>query len=103
VVRALIEAGRRRKAVGEIINVGTGKQISVNRLLRLVQQVLRTNIPARYAPSRPGDAPRTCADPSKAKKLLGIKTFTPLRKGLEATLPWFRENLSQYGKRKSKS
>ncbi len=92
VVKAFVQAGKRRVAVGEVINVGTGRQTSVNRLLQLIQNELGTAIEPKYKPLKPGDDPYTRADSSKAKRILGIRQFTPFKKGLTATVQWFADN-----------
>ncbi|HSG99153.1 MAG TPA: NAD-dependent epimerase/dehydratase family protein, partial [candidate division Zixibacteria bacterium] len=89
VVRAILLAARRRSAIGRVINVGTGKQVSVNQLLGAVQKGLNTYIEPMYAPLKPGDDPRTCADTRLAKTLLGFSPSKSLDKGLQATLQWF--------------
>jgi UDP-glucuronate 4-epimerase len=38
---------------------------------------------------QPGDMPLTCADISKARKLLGYKPTTRLREGLPRFIDWF--------------
>lgn len=56
--------------VGEIINVGTGMNHSINDLADLVQNGAMNRY---YLPSRPGETQETRADVSKASKLLGFK------------------------------
>ncbi len=92
VVKAFQAAGKGKKVVGEVINFGSGRQTSVIKLLKLIQQSLGTKISPKFAPIKPGDDPRTCADTTKAKRLLGMKRVTALQAGLEKTLKWFKEN-----------
>jgi len=92
VVRALVMAARARNVVGEVINVGSGVQVSVNALLAAIQAELGTRIPPRRAPKKAGDDPRTCADTRKALRLLGFATRTPFATGLRHTLDYFRAN-----------
>ena len=90
VIDALVRAGERSSVLGEVINVGTGAQTSINRLLRLIQEALGVHNSPRYKPPKPGDDPRTCADVSKCQRLLGLSEATPLTKGLTDTLEWFK-------------
>lgn len=94
IVRGMTEAGRRKGVVGEVINIGTGKQTSVLQLLAHIQKTLGTDIPHQFSPRKPGDDPRTCADPGKAIRLLGFKRFTPLDKGLALTLSWYKSTFT---------
>jgi len=48
-------------------------------------------------PDQPGDVPRTYADVSKAEQLLGYQPNTPIAKGLEKYVQWFRENHPDLG------
>ena len=43
-------------------------------------------------PEQPGDVPKTFADISKAKALLGYNPQTPLQEGLKKFYNWFSEN-----------
>ncbi|MDP3697754.1 MAG: NAD-dependent epimerase/dehydratase family protein [Candidatus Taylorbacteria bacterium] len=67
VARANILAMRSKKAVGHLINIGSGRNYSVNEVAKMVD-------PRHvFIPPRPGEAKLTLADISKAKKLLGWK------------------------------
>lgn len=92
VVRAFMRASRRRKAVGKVINVGSGRQVSIKKLYGLVQDALEIKIKPNFSPMKPGDDPRTCADTQLARKLLGLTKMTPFEKGLKKTLMWFKNN-----------
>lgn len=65
VVRANLAAMRSAKAVGHVINIGSGQNHSVNQVADMIT-THQTNIPPR-----PGEAKVTLARISKAKKLLG--------------------------------
>jgi UDP-glucuronate 4-epimerase len=41
-------------------------------------------------PEQPGDVPLTCADISKARRLLGYNPTMKLRNGLPKFVEWFR-------------
>ena len=66
VVRANIAAAERASDIsGEIINVGTGTNHSVNQVANMI------STDYEFIPPRPAEARETLADISKAKKLLG--------------------------------
>ena len=68
VVRANIAAAERASDIsGEIINVGTGTNHSVNQIANMISNSYTKN----FIPPRPAEARVTLADISKAKKLLG--------------------------------
>ena len=72
VARANILAMRSKQAVGHLINIGSGKNYSVNEVARLID---KNHV---FIPPRPGEAKLTLADISKAKKLLGWQPKTKL-------------------------
>jgi nucleoside-diphosphate-sugar epimerase len=92
VVKAFQAAGKSKKVIGEVINFGSGRQISIVQLLKMIQLGLKTNIIPKFSPKKAGDDPRTCADTTNAKRLLGINRVTPFQEGLKKTLKWFKEN-----------
>lgn len=92
VVEAFLIAGSSKKVNGEVINFGSGKQMSIIQLLKMVQSILDTDMLPKFMPLKPGDDPRTCADTGKCKRLLGIRKVTPFKKGLAKTVNWFKLN-----------
>ena len=65
VVRANIMAMKSKKAVGHLINIGSGKNHSVNEVAHMIDKN------HKFIPPRPGEARVTLADISKAKHILG--------------------------------
>jgi len=55
----------------EVFNLGTGTGCSVLELVGAFESVNGISIPYKIAPRRSGDLPETCADASKAERLLG--------------------------------
>jgi UDP-glucuronate 4-epimerase len=44
-----------------------------------------------HRPPQPGDLPMTCADISKARRLLGYDPKTEIEKGMEKFIEWFED------------
>ncbi len=65
---------------GEIINIGTGKTVSVNYLAGLISG------PTQNIPKRPGEPDSTHADVSKAKQLLGWEPKVSFEDGVKIML-----------------
>jgi len=93
VVRANIAACEADKAVGEVINIACGSNISINALFKLIASLIGSDVEPIYAPPRPGDVRHSLADISKAKALLGLREVVDLREGLERTIAWYREQM----------
>ncbi len=76
----------------EIINLGNNRPISLNDFMRLLEKITGTGLKIKVLPEQPGDVKITCADISKAKKLLGWEPQVPLELGLKKFVSWFRNN-----------
>jgi UDP-glucose 4-epimerase len=90
--RAIAAAGRSTTAVGETINVGSGSEITISELARVVADVTgRSDLEPQFHSSRPGDVLRLFADSRKAAELLGWTPKVSLREGLQGLLAWHDE------------
>jgi UDP-glucose 4-epimerase len=88
VVSAFMAA--RDKGSGELINVCSGSELSINELHGLLAKLTGASAGPTYAAPRPGELHRIVADPSKAARVLGWKPSLDVREGLEQTVAWFR-------------
>ena len=86
VIRALTAAGTAGDVDGEIINVGSGREISVIDLAEKVLEVSGAEAGVIHNPKAKGGVKRMCADVTKARNLLGYKARTALEEGLQLTL-----------------
>ena len=79
IVQAMISAAKSNRS-GQIYNVGSGTNVSVNRLVELLggEKV--------YIPKRPGEPDCTFADIHKIQKELGWKPQVTIEKGIEKIL-----------------
>ena len=77
------------KGSGLLMNVGTGKETSVNRLYATMAAAAGTTAPAVYAPPRAGELARSSLDPTRAEIHLGWKAWTTLEEGSAEVLRWF--------------
>jgi len=75
---------------GKVINVGSGRETSVNQLIRTLLKILgRPGHPVEYREPRPGDVRRHCGGARLAKGILGFRPRTSLEKGLRPTVSWY--------------
>ena len=105
-VDGFIHVGKSPKSLGEVINIGSGFEISIKDLCELIREIIDTDIriisdKSRIRP-KSGEVYRLKADNKKAKKLLN---WSPkysgklgLKKGLVETIEWFSEpnNIDRY-------
>ncbi len=81
----------------EIINLGNNKPVSLLFLIEILEKILKKKAIKELLPMPPGEALKTYADISKAKKLLGFSPRVSLEEGIEQFLIWhkkWRENPS---------
>ena len=78
---------------GEVINVATGVDISVDEIADLVLDALGKPASLKVNVSeRMGQVDRHIGSTEKAKRLLGWEARTSFAEGLERTVAWYREN-----------
>jgi len=80
------------KSTFEIINLGNNYSISLLDLIKSIENVVGRKALIEQQPEQPGDVPKTFADISKAKMLLGYNPQTQLKEGLKKFYDWFLEN-----------
>jgi dTDP-glucose 4,6-dehydratase len=91
-IEAVIGADVDRVA-GEVINVATGRDISIGEIADVVLDLLGKPSSLRaHLPERPGQVDRHVGSTAKAKELLGWSARTPFELGLERTVAWYRDN-----------
>lgn len=90
VVDAAVRAFRSSK-VG-CYNVGTGKETSVNQLAENLVKVSGRDVQIKHKAAVKGEQMRSCLSSNKIRRELGWKPKYDLKKGLEETWEWFRDN-----------
>jgi UDP-glucuronate 4-epimerase len=73
----------------DIFNLGESETIQLKDLIVAIENALGKKAKVNQLPEQPGDMPLTCADISKARKLLGYKPTTPFSEGLPRFIDWF--------------
>ena len=74
----------------DIFNLGESETIQLRDLIGAIEEELGKKAKINQLPEQPGDVPLTCADITKARKLLGYNPKTPLNVGLPKFVEWFR-------------
>jgi len=73
----------------DVFNLGESETIQLKDLIAMIENALGKQAKINELPEQPGDMPRTCADISKARKLLGYNPTTRLSDGLPRFVDWF--------------
>ncbi|HEU0297350.1 MAG TPA: NAD-dependent epimerase/dehydratase family protein [Anaerolineales bacterium] len=78
------------KPVGyEIINLGGHDVITINNLIKLVEEVVGKKATVQYGPPDPADMRSNWADVTKAGELLGWEPQFGMRAGVERLVEWY--------------
>ena len=91
-VRGLIMAYENENSRGQIMNLGSGKDISMNHLLQEICDYMGYKGEWEHHESRTSDVRKLCADISKARKLIGFEPEMPFEEGIKETLDWYMNN-----------
>jgi len=78
----------------EIINVGTGEDLTILELCEMVRDVVRYAGEMVFDPSMPDGTPRKMLDVTRLSSL-GWRPKIPLRQGIESTYLWYRRSIGQ--------
>jgi GDP-L-fucose synthase len=75
----------------ELINVGTGKEISIKELAEIIQEIVGYQGEITHDLSKPDGTPRKLNDTSKIQEA-GWKPKTSLKEGIKKTYDWYLKN-----------
>ena len=78
----------RSGASSAVVNVGTGRGVTVRELVQAVESVLGQPLPVREAPRRAGDATGACAGVDRARDWLGWSAQSTLADGVASAFAW---------------
>src|ERR1700756_2160774 len=73
----------------DVFNLGESQTIQLKDLISAIENALGKKAKITRLAEQPGDMPRTYADISKARKLLGYNPTTKLSEGLPKFIEWF--------------
>jgi len=73
----------------EIINLGEHEVTTLKELIAMIGEAVGKEPIIDQLPMQPGDVPRTYADVSKAKRLLGYEPKVSMREGIRRFVEWY--------------
>jgi len=86
VVEALMASATAPDVDRRIINVGTGRETSINELASMAAETVGERADVLRSPAESGGVARLCADIAAAQQLLGYEPRVELREGLRRTV-----------------
>lgn len=99
-VEGFIKIAESDKTIGDVTNIGSGKEISVESLAKLIFDLMGKNINIlsdedRIRPEN-SEVNRLCADNRKALETTGWSPQYSLEQGLRETIEWMKDNMKYY-------
>ena len=100
-VRGTILAGTVPEAIGLVFNVGSNRETRIRDLAQTIRDLVGSeseivNVPYRNVfGEKFEETRRRVPDVRRAAEILGLHAATPLEKGLQITLDWFRQTWSR--------
>ena len=88
-VNATILAYEKRSvSLGQVFNVGGGEIVTLNQVIRMLEEITGKKANIQRKPPRPGDQKHTSANIEKISRLLGYRPSTRVLDGLKAQVEW---------------
>lgn len=75
---------------GEVMNIGSGAAVTLNRLVAMLNELLGVSLPPRRVGARTGDVKHSLADIAKAGRLIGYRPRIDLAEGLRRCVEHFK-------------
>jgi len=98
-IEALLQLAATDRAVGEVINIGSSEEITIEALARQVRERTKSDSPITYIPYdqayEPGfeDMPRRVPSLEKLERLIGFRPATPLTEIIDRVAAHFRKTV----------
>ena len=99
-VDAMIAMSNCEKTIGEVVNAGSGFEISITEIIDKILEIIGHELPIvqdnkRIRPNK-SEVDRLFCDNTKAKKLMGWENRVSFHDGLKMTINWVEEHLDFY-------
>ena len=95
VVEALIKSSSSKNAIGQTINICSGKQHTIKYIASRIAIMLNAKKLIRHdLPYRKNEQWSYCGDITKAKKILNWKPKTNINTGLKKTIDWYKHYIT---------
>jgi dTDP-glucose 4,6-dehydratase len=93
-------AAETEKAVGKVINIGSGREISIGQLAQVIGSTVGHPVTIKLDEKRlrPGKSEviRLLADNRLAKEILNWEPCVSIEKGIKLTITWIAAHLNRY-------
>jgi NAD dependent epimerase/dehydratase len=99
-VEGFISFAECEKTMGEVVNLGSNQELSINQIISLVSNCLGKKIEVKKDKERirpeKSEVERLFSDSSKAKNLFGWNPKIGIGEGIRKTISWIERNIHRY-------
>ena len=101
IIDGIIKLMNHSKAIGEIFNIGNGKETTIEQLAKRIKEITRSNSEIVYIPYDDAyeegfeDMLRRCPDVSKISSFIGYEPKVDLDGILESVIEYYKQELSK--------
>ena len=96
VVEANLRAAAEGQASGKVVNIGSGRSVSLNQILQKLAAETDRKVVLDQRPVRAGDIRTSRADVTAARNLLDFSPKVTLEDGLARTLHWYQSETKHF-------
>jgi UDP-glucose 4-epimerase len=97
---ATIEVYNHKNTRGKVLNIASGKDTTINTVVRTIVELLNCDKPIIYQEKRPGDVRRHIANTLLARDLMGFKPKICFEEGMKLTVEWYKKSCQDTKKMK---
>ena len=87
-----IEVYDHKNTRGKVLNIASGKDTTINTVVKAITKILNCDKPVVYKEKRPGDVRRHIANTFLARDLLNFKPKVSFEEGLKLTVEWYKNS-----------
>ncbi|HIH17800.1 MAG TPA: NAD-dependent epimerase/dehydratase family protein [Nanoarchaeota archaeon] len=87
-IEAFLLMGSRKEAVGQAVNFGTGKDVSIREIAEKIVRYSNSSSKIEYIEKRTSEVQKLLCDPSKAKQLFSWEAKISIDDGLRKNIQW---------------
>ncbi len=98
VVEANLLAAAAPETHGEVVNIACAQSVTINAIIRRINELLGKNVKPIHVPPRAGDVKDSLADISLAREVIGYRPKILFDEGLQLAIDWYVKNAAFWKK-----
>ena len=83
--------GSQSNSPWRIYNIGNNETISLTKFIKIIEKAIGKKAKKKFLGMQLGDVKKSYSSTRRLKKITGFKPYTPLKKGIEEFIKWYKE------------